>query len=162
MFNIKKYEYNQNLIKNYKNKIELLEDMKRDVELLIQLNQDSCNHDLILCYENEGNIKKSQCLFCNSYMELDDYVDIFSERYIDENSVIDVSDLVSEYSRRLLRGEHSVLILKAKEKLEEMIVFAKRNNREFKLDLVKNVISNTLIAYDEELRKERRKKLIKE
>lgn len=156
MFNIEKYEDTQNKLNSYEEKIIALEELKRDVEGLIKDTQDNCNHDLILSYDNDGNIKKSQCLFCDSYMELDDNIDIFSEKYIDDKNIIDVTDIVSEFSRRLSRGKNSVLVLKAKEKLAVMINWAKRNNQNLDLDLVKDVLSNTMIAYDEELKKERK------
>ena len=157
MFNIEKYEDIQNKLKNYEDKINYLEELKKYFIDQVRNTEDNCSHDLILSYDSDGNVKKSQCLFCDSYMELDDNVDIFSEKYIDDKNIIDVIDLVSEYSRRLSIGKNSVLVLKAKEKLIQMINFAKMNNQEFKLDLVKNVLSNTMIAYDEELKKQRKR-----
>ena len=162
MFNVDKYNAIQNKIYGYKNQIEILEDKKKKLEGLILKSQDNCNHDLVLSYANDKGIKKSKCLFCDCYIELENNIDIFTEREIDNKNILDVTVLVSEYSQKLTKRNENVLVLKAKEKLNEIINFARNNHRVFDKHLIKNVILNAVVVYDNELKQEKTKKLVKD
>lgn len=158
MFNIETYENTQDKINKYREQIEILESIKEDVKELLLNIQDNCKHDLILIYRTEetkiGTTKVGKCLICNREFRLynNRYLDEnYNENQINTNCIIDVSNKVSEYSQSIF---YSVLVSKAKEKINEMINFAKRNNQEFEVELVKNTIINEIISYDQELKKE--------
>lgn len=169
MFDMINYLNTQEKLTKYKEYIKILEEFKKDVEELKICTQNKCSHDLIFCYKKMeakvGIVKVGKCLICDKNFSLYNnnyYLDKgYNEKQINMNCIIDVTDKVSEYSQNIFKSSESVLVLKAKEKIAKMIDFAKKNNRELDLNTVKNVLSNTMIVYDEELKKER-KRLVKE
>lgn len=164
MFDIEKYECIQKILNNYEEKINYLELIKKDLENIKYNIQDECNHDLILCYvkENDTEVKHAKCLFCDTYLELIDNFEMFSERFISQENIMDVTKKVSKTIQKRNCNNESVLVLKAKEKLNDMINYSKDSNINLNIEFVKNTIINELIKYDEEFKNERRKTLIKD
>lgn len=138
-----KVEQNEYILK----KLELLKAQiisKRD-EL-----QDICSHDLILCYGTTKNdeLKKARCLTCGNYFELDGTFDMFTECDVNKDSIIDITDIISdEICNRSIYGK-DLIYLRAKDKFEELL----KSEKELSLDMLKMHIINDLIMYERDLK----------
>ena len=151
MFDFEKYYEYKRIIDSCDDRIEQLEKLKKDLNSIKESVRDVCDHDLILVYDKEHNIKKANCLLCGDYFELDGNFDLFSEKDIDIDNIIDVTDKVSEFTQRLTKRE-SVLYLLAKARLNKF------KTNKLKKGLVKKIIEDELINYDKDYQVKRLKK----
>lgn len=110
--------------------------------------QDECNHDLIVCYgiesNGEQNIRRGKCVICGNYFELDGTFDMFTEKDVEEKSIIDMNTIISGLSSTHLKR----LYLKAKDMLQLLL----NSDEELSLEEVKIRIFNYLILYERDLK----------
>ena len=143
----KKKNFNiKSRIELYKDAINRLEKFQSEILSKKDELQDSCSHDLILCYgigkNDEQILKSARCLTCGNYYELDGTFDTFTERDVNKDSIIDITNIL-ETPNRMIRGR-SMVYLRAKDKLEELL----RSKKELSLEEVKMMIINDLIMYE--------------
>ncbi|MBQ3020686.1 MAG: hypothetical protein IJD92_00500 [Bacilli bacterium] len=144
-----KYIYNRTNkpVNSLREEIKRLELLKEELENKIIEIQFNCEHNLILSYALDNNciskVKRSRCLLCDKYLELDDDFEMFSEKIIDKDCVLDITDVIKDNGK--------FYIEKAKEKLEEII----EKEESYDLSLIKREIREYLVDLNNE------KKLVK-
>ena len=152
-FDLYKYENNQNKLKKYENKIKLLEELKQDVIKSKEQFQDKCEHDLVLCYDfNLIGGKTAKCLMCDKNFRL------YEEKNIEYKNIIDVTPFIEDELQKTFKYGSNILVIRAKEKIKELILYSKNNELDLSKDDVKSILTDDLIKYAE---LEKVKKLIK-
>ena len=138
-------------LKRYKEIINHYESLKKDIEENIENVQNVCNHDLILAYGYDlcGNVL-SNCLICNKHLCLNDNYELFSEKQIDKNRIIDIKDKLSNITQMYIRYNSKNIVLYAQDELRNIL-----NNENLNIEEIKQRIYNKVIEYDNLVNKER-------
>ena len=149
------FDKNKNLrikskIEEYEDTIKRLEDLKSKIVSKRDELQDSCSHDLILCYDilDDGHqiLKQGRCLTCGNYFELDGTFDMFSERDINKNSIIDITNVL-DIDNKMICGRN-LIYLRAKDIFQRLI----SSDEIVSLEVMKIRIINSLILKERDLK----------